>query len=54
MTDKDGAGDHIRFNPRARRGRDAAVIAYAVIRKCFNPRARRGRDSPSPAILTRY
>ncbi len=34
----------IRFNPRARVGRDSKRSRHGTSRKCFNPRARVGRD----------
>ena len=35
----------VRFNPRARVGRDTALWLFRIWRMCFNPRARVGRDN---------
>ncbi len=34
----------IRFNPRAREGRDTSTSLSISQKHCFNPRAREGRD----------
>jgi hypothetical protein len=34
----------LRFNPRAREGRDRIEIGTSHFINCFNPRAREGRD----------
>ena len=34
----------MRFNPRARRGRDVGALSAVSANTGFNPRARRGRD----------
>ena len=38
--------DQLGFNPRARMGRDASILATASASSGFNPRARVGRDDP--------
>ncbi len=37
--------DEMRFNPRARMGRDRYRYLLYYLTRCFNPRARMGRDN---------
>jgi len=34
----------LRFNPRARKGRDFCIVSGIILNASFNPRARKGRD----------
>jgi len=42
---------NIRFNPRARVGRDGDCRKTSNFQQCFNPRARVGRDNRLPFLL---